>query len=130
MVEYSCGKIRIGDQGIKMETVVVAFIGCLLFLIFIDSILIWDMKRHWIDKKGHYHCWWDGYWDKKQAKRWLIIWSTVIAFNLVLYSVLSWIFLDATLVVVFALSSYIFYIPVVGIAYLIVKYQIIWRFEN
>ena len=49
VVEYSCGKIRIGDQGIKMETVVVAFIGCLLFLIFIDSILIWDMKRRFED---------------------------------------------------------------------------------
>ena len=45
VVEYSCGKIRIGDQGIKMETMVVAFIACLLFLIFIESILIWDMKR-------------------------------------------------------------------------------------
>ena len=25
VVEYSCGKIRIGDQGIKMKTMVVAF---------------------------------------------------------------------------------------------------------
>ena len=113
-----------------METMVVAFFACLFFLALFDFILIWDMKRRWIDKKRHFPCWWEGYWDENKVLRWTIIWSIAISFNLVIYSVLSWIFLDASLVGVFWFVNIIIYFPILYFVYLIVKYQIIWRFEN
>ena len=102
---------------------IIIFLVCLFFISVFDFGYSFSMWKSWIKEGQIYHIFpcWKG---TKKPFIWSTIWTIAVSFNVVIYIVVSLIYQTPQMFGALALGSIMFYLPFVGIVYLLVKWNL------
>ena len=102
---------------------IIIFLVCFIFIGTIDFFYVYPIWKNWI-KKGTIFFIFPHWKGTKKPFVWSLIWSSAILFNIVIYLTVSLICQTTRVFGVLTLGSLIFYLPFVGIVYLLVKWNL------